>query len=552
MRATVAPLSEAAALALAMWLDGVATRRDFTLAPPEVHEQTARAVLDACRRAVCVFSREFAEHAAIIADADTAIKRNAEQWRRAREQTARYQRLIDRASAALDQARAVASRTAAQAESLEREVIDARAACHDAVGKVANSDVQPLTGSIDVVERCAAEFWARAGGLRSFVDGIGRISRQAALLGTNALIEAAHLGETGKGFAIVAAEVRTLAESTKQSVGDVARIASSLGQTAQRVVSVAAEARAAVRRLEGDTSRVRTDVGRLDGLVDAVAEPVEAIAAVAAEQQAALPALAEGVERVAQLATQIAKAAESSAALDLEGMFASARALIASYRLCSGGSVAAISRNGAASELEAAIACVADGDVRAVQAIAAEPSGSYEIVASALARLAGSLAAAEREFLGAIMHIAVAAARNSFSWKAIASNLEQLKASLERSRQALGESRAAMEALSASAHTALRTADALCSQSDDSADALVSTASSLANVGGIVAQVGDVVAQMSHALGQAGAILGVVDDLSAETNLLAQRRDRSGPCGGRRARLLRHCRRDSQTRRSDA
>ncbi|MHB8146160.1 MAG: methyl-accepting chemotaxis protein [Vulcanimicrobiaceae bacterium] len=522
MRALDAPVGLQFAKELSSWLESVVSSRDFSLLPQFSIDPAGdeAAVLSATLEMVRTFSREFERYVAVIGHADAAIVRNAEQVQYALSDAKSYNRLIEHASAMLEQARSGSVHVATQTESLEREALDAREASRSAVEEVGHAHLDPLVGSIRSVEVSAAALQRTSAGLSAFVDGVARISRQAGLLSTNALIEAAHLGSAGKGFGIVAAEVRTLAESTKESVRDIGLIARQIRESTTRVIAVTREALNAAQKLSADTTAIGRGVERIDELVAAFAEPVEAIAAIAAEQQTALPLLGENVDRVAQQAEATAKAAEEAAAIDLEQMFSQARALIGSYRFAAASSPGSMPAN--ESTLVEAIVRVAGGETDALSSVGADGSDpAVARIAGAVAQCASTLAKQEREILETIMRVAVAIARNSYSWKSISSSLSEFKASLGTSNRALVESREAALSLLASAHSMQRLGDELRAEIDAPAQSLASSVASLEKVREQVALVRDVVAEMAASLERAGAILNVVDEISAETNLLA-------------------------------
>jgi methyl-accepting chemotaxis protein len=393
-----------------------------------------------------------------------------------------------------------------------------REASQDAVLEVGAGGIDGLLDSIDSVKNAADALTQTSGGLGAFVDGIARISRRAALLSRNALIEAAHLGSEGRGFGIVAGEVRTLAESTKASVRDVSTIARRLAESTGQVVKATAQAFAAAQKLARDTAAISEGVTGIDTLVPAFAEPVDAIAAIAGEQQAALPALVVNFERIAELAQATVRAAQDASAIDLDTMFASVQSLLGSYRTGRFHAPAVGTRNDG-NALAHTLDRAAEGETGALAAFQCEP-GDEPVVAAAQ-RFVNTMIALERETLASITRIAVAVARNSFAWKTIAANLVKLKELLTASRLTLGESRAAAASLSAASQAIQRVAGQLRNIAGKPSSALASSVVSLGRVRDNVNHVHAFVTEMASSLERVGAILNLVEEISAETNLLA-------------------------------
>jgi methyl-accepting chemotaxis protein len=106
------------------------------------------------------------------------------------------------------------------------------------------------------------------------VDLIRSIAAQTNLLALNATIEAARAGEAGRGFSVVASEVKALASQTAQATDDIARQIAAIQATSKE----AGEALASVNGI----------IGTLSGLASAVAGAVE-------EQSAAVESIASNV-----------------------------------------------------------------------------------------------------------------------------------------------------------------------------------------------------------------------------------------------------------------
>jgi methyl-accepting chemotaxis protein len=143
-----------------------------------------------------------------------------------------------------------------------------------------------------------ASFDGAAKGIGEIVGTIGLIARQTSLLAINASIEAARAGPAGRGFSIVAAEVKRLSEQTEQATRDIDLRIRALQSEVTAILAAMREGREAAEAGTAGVGTVREGVHAITGRIAALDERLREIAGTLAEQNAAAAQTANDVARI--------------------------------------------------------------------------------------------------------------------------------------------------------------------------------------------------------------------------------------------------------------
>jgi len=184
------------------------------------------------------------------------------------------------------------------------------------------STIQQLASVIGQTSGTITELEKRTIDISSVLDVISGIAEQTNLLALNAAIEAARAGEQGRGFAVVADEVRALASRTQDATGEITKMIDQLQQGSKQAVSSMNESQnqvtSAVEQANstGASLNTITDViHEINGMSTQIATAAEEQGAVAIEISRNVTSINEASEQTADATQQTSKSSHDLAGL---------------------------------------------------------------------------------------------------------------------------------------------------------------------------------------------------------------------------------------------
>ncbi|MGL5287200.1 MAG: methyl-accepting chemotaxis protein, partial [Aeromonas sp.] len=190
------------------------------------------------------------------------------------------------------------------------------------------SQVEHASGTIRELEKNTQE-------INTILSTIQGIAEQTNLLALNAAIEAARAGEQGRGFAVVADEVRVLSQRTHSSTVEIRTMIETLQRNTQSAVGTMQESQLLAQNSVGDAGEATQALEQIVESIDRISQMATQISSAAEEQRSVTDEVSRNIQAVKDVSDELAGQAENSNQLasELESISGELNGQIGMFRI---------------------------------------------------------------------------------------------------------------------------------------------------------------------------------------------------------------------------
>ncbi len=193
---------------------------------------------------------------------------------------------------------------------------NAETIANDSAVVVAKSvkQIEQVSHDVSEVHNVVAKLNSSSAEITNVVDVIKAVAEQTNLLALNAAIEAARAGEQGRGFAVVADEVRTLAQRTQESTLQIENIINEFAKATSEAFNIIGSCQERAKETVEQTGEITQSIGDITSAITVINDMSTQIASAVEEQVVVANDISENINKISGAADGTANAAEDIAA----------------------------------------------------------------------------------------------------------------------------------------------------------------------------------------------------------------------------------------------
>lgn len=213
---------------------------------------------------------------------------------------------VQQAATAINEMSATVQEVARSAQDTANSATQANTAAHQGQQEVSNTidSISSLANAVENATRVIHQVGEDSTNISTVLDVIKSIAEQTNLLALNAAIEAARAGEQGRGFAVVADEVRTLAKRTQESTREIEEVITRLQDSSANAVHAMEEGRSQAEASVDQAAKAGTSLEAITQAISHISDMNIQIASASEEQSAVAEEINRNITTINAVAEQ--------------------------------------------------------------------------------------------------------------------------------------------------------------------------------------------------------------------------------------------------------